>query len=246
MNYLTFATNEKFQNILENEHIIEDLRIPKRVRDSTRNIIIQGQVWGRRGNTKLITVIIFSGMYNNNKEMKNDINNLIMAKDPGAKLVYNDTDSTLALNILSRNLTNVLKGVAETLKYLEDYYGITKELSSVNISTDLPNWKGTNYYTSDPLFLLQITQMRETNSQYGVFHIDPEELDDLILLMIIQTAINLYPRVIIKTELTQVSKRFLINRIEDLVLETRSQLNTSLLKDIIYTVEANKGGPDSV
>lgn len=235
MNYLTYATGDKFFDILDKQHITEDLRIPRLVRDCTRNIIIQGQVWGRRGNMKLISMVIFSGSYNDNEEAQSDMVKAIKDKDPGARTKYSYTRTTLTLNIMSRNLTNVLKGVADVISYLVSELGLSTDMASVNISTDLPNWKGTNYFTSDPYYLLQTTQAKDSNSQCGVFHLNVGELDDLVLLMIVQTALNLYPRVMIKTDLDEVTKRFFINKIEDLVLETRSQINLSLLDRVIST-----------
>lgn len=235
MNFITFATGDKFKHILESEHIIEDLRIPSKVKANTRNIIIQGQVWGRRGNTKLISIAIFSGEFNDNDDIKRDIESLLKEKEPSANILYTTTSNTITINIMSRNLANSLKGVNDIITYLENTCGLAENLLEINISTDLPNWKGINYYTSDPFFLLQITQTREMNTLYGIFHIDLEKLDDMVLIMLIQTSLILYPRIIIKTEYDEITKRFLINKIEDLIVETKSQINLTKLEEIVET-----------
>lgn len=231
--YITYASKEKLCEIIEREKVSNDLRLPKILKNLIKNIVIYGQVWGRRGNTKLISVVLFTNQLNDNHEIQDKICELIQEEEPSCSITFHPTQFTMTLNIFSKNLANILKSLTQLVKYLMTDLDLSEDLINVNISTDLPNWKGTNFYLTDVCSFVNILQTTNCDTQHGAIYLNPYEVDDMELMILIQSAITLFPRMAIKVDCDEMAKQFLIRKIEDLVFETKLQINMSHLKDIL-------------
>lgn len=233
ISYITYASREKLCELIEREKVSSDLRLPKILKNLIKNIVIYGQVWGRRGNTKLISLVLFTNQINNNKDILDNICELIYEDEPSSTVTFHPTQFTMSVNIFSKNLANILKALTRLVGYLTNELEIEEDLINVNISTDLPNWTGTNFYLTDVCSFVNTLQITSLDSQHGSIYLSPEEVDDVELLILVQAALSVFPRMAIKVDCDEIAKDFLVRKIESLVFETKSQINMSHLKDIL-------------
>lgn len=231
--YITYASKEKLCELIEREKVSSDLRLPKILKNLIKNIVIYGQVWGRRGNTKLVSLVLFTNQLNDNVQILDSIRDLIYEEEPSSTVTFHPTQFTMAINIFSKNLANILKALTKLVQYLISDIELNDELINVNISTDLPNWTGTNFYLTDVCSFVNTLQITISDTQHGAIYLNPDEVDDMELLILLQSALSIYPRMAVHVECDEMAKDFLVRKIENLVFETKSQINLSHLNDIL-------------